>query len=262
MVIYMKIYLDLVFVLNFFFDFLILFGVKQILKENVSLKRLLFGALFGSLTIFFLFIPFNNITLFICKIIMSILIILITFGKRNFSKNFLYFYLVSVILGGSLYLFDISFTYKNKGIIFFDSGLKINFIVILIVSPIIIYLYIKESRQYRNTYSNIYDVKIYINSKMYHLKGMLDTGNSLCDPYKRRSVIILNRNIKVNTEQLPCIYVPYKALNTNGVIKCYKPDEVIIKDKLFHNALIGISKDDIQLDSVDCILPNKFKEDL
>jgi len=140
----MKIYLDLVFVLNFFFDFLILFGVKQILKENVSLKRLLFGAFFGSLTIFFLFIPFNNITLFICKIIMSILIIFITFGKRNFFKNLLYFYLVSVILGGSLYLFAISFTYKNKGIIFFDSGLKINFIVILIVSPIIIYLYIKD----------------------------------------------------------------------------------------------------------------------
>ena len=262
MVIYMKIYLDLVFVLNFFFDFLILFAVKQMLKENVSLKRLLLGSIFASLTIFFLFIPFNSFTLFVCKIIMSIFIVLITFGKRNFYKNILYFYLVSVILGGSLYLFDISFTYKNKGIIFFDSGLKINFILILIVSPIIIYLYIKESKQYKNTYSNIYDVKIYINSKKYHLKGMLDTGNSLSDPYKKRSVIILNKNIKIDSEQLPCIYVPYKALNTNGVIKCYKPDEVIIKDKLFCNVLIGISKYDIQLESVDCILPNKFKEDL
>ena len=91
---------------------------------------------------------------------------------------------------------------------------------------------------------------------------MLDTGNKLCDPYKRRSVIILNKNISIDTKKLKSIYVPYKALNTEGVIKCYIPDEVIINNHVFTNSLIGISKEDINLDDVDCILPNKYKEDL
>lgn len=258
----MKIYLDLVIFLNFFFDFLILFGVRVILKKHTRLKRLLLGALVGSLTIFSLFIPFTTITLFFLKILLSIIIILVTFGKKGFFQNIVYFYLISIILGGSLYLFNISFFYENKGLMFYKSGITINLILIMIVSPIIIYLYVKENKNYKNTYSNIYEVKIYINSKLYQLKGMLDTGNKLCDPYKKRSVIILNKNISINTDQLKFIYVPYKALNTQGVIKCYIPDEVIIDNHVFTNTLIGISKDDINLEDVDCILPNKYKEDL
>ncbi len=258
----MKIYLDLVIFLNFFFDFLILFGVRVVLKKNTTLKRLLLGALVGSLTIFSLFIPFTTITLFFLKILLSVVIILTTFGKKGFFQSILYFYLISIILGGGLYLFNISFSYENKGLMFYKSGVTINFILILIVSPIIIYLYVKENKNYKNTYSNIYEVKIYINSKLYKLKGMLDTGNKLCDPYKRRSVIILNKNISIDTKKLKSIYVPYKALNTEGVIKCYIPDEVIINNHVFTNSLIGISKEDINLDDVDCILPNKYKEDL
>ena len=258
----MKIYLDLVFFLNFFFDFLILFGVRIVLKEHTSLKRLLLGSFVGSLTIFTLFINFNTISLLIYKIILSIFIIIVTFGKKNFLKNFLYFYLISIILGGSLYLLNISFSYNNKGVLFFNNGFKLNIILIIVVSPIIIYLYFIENKNYKNTYSNIYNIKIYFNNSLYNLRGMIDTGNELCDPYKKRNIIIINKNVKLNTNNKKIIYVPYKALNTNGVIKCYKPDEVIIGDKLFNNSLIGISNDFIELNSVDCILPNKFKEDL
>ena len=121
----MKIYLDLVIFLNFFFDFLILFGVRVVLKKNTTLKRLLLGALVGSLTIFSLFIPFTTITLFFLKILLSVVIILTTFGKKGFFQSILYFYLISIILGGGLYLFNISFSYENKGLMFYKSGVTI-----------------------------------------------------------------------------------------------------------------------------------------
>ena len=89
--------------------------------------------------------------------------------------------------------------------------------------------------------------------------GLLDTGNRLRDPYKGRSVILVNNDILMDGD---IVYVPYKALNTTGVIKCYKVDKVIVEEKEFSNCLVGISKDKIVIDGVECILPNIFKEEL
>lgn len=256
----MKVYLDLVFILNFFIDYLILFGTCKVLKEIVSFKRLLLGSLTASSSIFLLFLSVNSFSLFLFKLVISIIIILVTFGKRNFIKNISYFYLISIILGGALYLLNISFSYNNKGILFVDNGLHLNFIVCLIAIPIIIINYVKEQNSYKNTYCNIMEVKITFNKKIYNLKGMIDTGNQLVDPFHKRPVLLINNIIKTGKSKY--IYVPYKALNTNGVIKCFVPEKVLVNDKVFNNCLVGISKEKIDLFGVDCILPNKLKEEL
>ncbi|MBQ2640101.1 MAG: sigma-E processing peptidase SpoIIGA [Bacilli bacterium] len=256
----MKIYLDLLLIINFFFDFIIIYGTKYILKITTKLYRIILGSLFGSLTIILLFLPLNSLLLFVYKILISIFIILISFGKRNFFKNLLYFYLISIILGGSLYLLDITYVYDNTGLVFFSNGLSINFLFIIIASPIIIYLYIKENKSYKNMYSNIYNTKIIINNNTYLLKSILDTANNLKDPYSSKNIILVNSNINIYKEKF--LYVPYKALNTNGIIKCFKPNKVIINNKEFKNCLIGVSKDKFCLGDIDCILPSYFKEDL
>ena len=63
----MKIYIDLVLLLNFGFDLILLFGVAIILRRQTTLKRLLLGALVGSLTILSMFIEMNSLTLFLIK---------------------------------------------------------------------------------------------------------------------------------------------------------------------------------------------------
>ena len=80
------------------------------------------------------------------------------------------------------------------------------------------------------------------------------------DPYSKKSIILVNKNISINKDKF--IYVPYKALNTSGLIKCYKPNKVIINNKEFKNCLIGVSKEYFYLEDIDCILPSCFKEDL
>ena len=69
----MKIYLDLVFFINFVFDFLLLLTVNIILKRNISIFRILIGSIIGGISIFLLFIKLNSITLFLFKLIISIL---------------------------------------------------------------------------------------------------------------------------------------------------------------------------------------------
>ena len=256
----MKVYLDLVFFINFFLDFLILLATKIVLKEIVPFWRLLVGSIVVSSFIFLLFLSLNSLELFLIKVAISTIIILIVFGRRNFLSDILYFYLISIILGGFLYLFDISFTYKNKGLVFSSHSLSLNTLAILILSPIFIYLYIKQNKTIKNKISITYKVEIYINKKVYYLKGMLDTGNQLKDPYTGKSVILINSKVEIPMSNF--FYVPYKALNTEGIIPCCKVDRVIINDILFSKCIIGISKKDFALNDVDCILPNKFKEDL
>ena len=239
----MKIYLDLILIINFIIDYLLLYGTKKILKNKTSIKRILLGSIIGSISSLLLIYQ-NNI---IIKILLSILIIIITFGINNIIKNITYFYLLSIILGGTLYLFDLNIY-------------KLNYQILLLISPILIYLYIKENIKYKNIYLNNYIVEIYINNKLYKLEGMIATGNELKDPYKKRSIILVNINL--DYRKFKFLFVPFNALNTQGIIPCIKPDKIIINNKIFTNYLIGLSKDKFHLNGVECILPNTIKEEL
>ena len=242
----MKIYFEFILLVNFLLDFMILYGTKRILKINKKLHRLLIASLVASSSTFLVLIKVDNLSLFLFKIFTSIVIILIAFGKNNLFKNLFYFYLISIILGGTMYLFDL------------NSSYYFNFLILLLVSPLLVYLFVKEILTYKNTYSNKYEVDIYIESKKYSLEGIIDTGNRLVSPLKKEPVILVNLKLKPKKP----IYVPYKALNTTGVISCIKPDKVLIKNKEFNHCLIGLSKDKFALEGVSCILPNKFKEEL
>lgn len=255
----LKIYLDIVFLVNFLLDFFILYGVSKVLKVNRKIYRLILGSLVGSLTTFLLFIKLTNLKLFVIKIIFSVLIILISLGKSDFMKKIIYFYLISIIIGGSFYLLDIGVIYNNKGLLVIKNNPVVNFMFLISGSLIIIYLFVKERINYKNTYANKYLVEIYINKTCYKLEGFIDTGNRLKDPYKKREIILVNLQLKKKNKY---IYVPYKALNTEGIIPCLKPDKVIIDKKEFSNCLIGFSKDRFMLNGTNCILPNKFKEEL
>lgn len=161
-----------------------------------------------------------------------------------------------------MYFLNYTFSSKNKGLIFFSNGLSINFIVMIILSPMIIYYYVKEYKKYKNTIGNCYDVELSINKKKYNLKGYLDTGNTLIDPYKKRGVILLNLDKLKIKKSKKIIYVPYKTITSNGVIECFLVDKIIINHKEFTNLLIGNTKNLFQLENADCILPNIIKEEL
>ena len=264
LVINLKIYLDIVFLINFFFDFILLFLVSYILKRNKNIFRISLGALFGSLSIFLLFLNISSITLFLFKILISIGMITISFGYKEFNyfkKNFLYLYVISIMLGGMLYFLEITFSYKNKGILFFNNGLEINFIVLIILSPILIYLYLKEEKNYKNTYSLIHKVEIVFDNKKYTYNGYLDTGNKLKDPYKKRPIILIYDK-KISFEYEDSILVPYKTLENEGIVKCKKIEAIKIDNKKINTkVLIGISNKKFNIEGVNCILPNIIKEE-
>jgi hypothetical protein len=78
----MKIYHDYVMIINFFFDFILLMAVSFILKRGVELQRIIFGSFLGGLSILLLFFNLNSLQLFFYKLVMSLLMILVTFGSN------------------------------------------------------------------------------------------------------------------------------------------------------------------------------------
>lgn len=242
----MKIYIELVFIVNFLLDFIILYGTKRLLKLNKSNKRLLLASIIGSLSTIIVFLKITNIILIILKILLSLILIIVSFGKNNILINTFYFYLISIIVGGTIYLFDL------------NENLYFNYLILIILSPIIIYLLIKELNKHRLNINDKYLVEITISKKKYKLEGFIDTGNRLSSPIKKEPVILVN--LKINYNKV--IYIPYKALNTEGIIPCIKPDKIMINNKQIKNYLVGLATDKFTIDNVNCILPNKLKEDL
>lgn len=259
----MKIYVDFILFLNFMFDLLLLLGVSIVLKRNTNINKIILGAFFGSLTTLSLFFNISNFVLFIIKVIVSIVMVTISFGIKDIKyifKNLTFLYIFGMLLGGFLYELNIQFSYKNEGLIFFHSGVSVNFLFLIIISPIVIYLYIKQMNSLRNNYSNYYKIRINLKNKEYRFTGFLDTGNKLKDPYFNRPIILINKN-KVEIADYQKILIPYSTITENGLLECISVKEVYI-DKIGtkKNVLLGFIKENITIDGVDCILQEKLLE--
>lgn len=261
----MKVYVDLVFLLNLYLDFLLLMTTSLVLKRNASLKKLILASLLGSLSILFLFWNINSLLLFFFKIGIAIFMMLVAFGYKDlkyFLNNLGYFYMISVILGGFLYYLNIEFSYTHVGLIFINKGLNINALVLFIISPIILYIYYRQAKKMKTTYNLTYEVLVLLkNGKKYTMHGFLDTGNKLVDPITSKPIILLEKGV-IKEENINFYYVPFQSLNNNNLLKCLKPEYIEINHKKYKNYLLGISDKKFHLDGVECVLNNKLMEDL
>lgn len=258
----MKIYVDLIILLNFFLDFLLLLSTSLILKRNARLLRILLGAVVGGISILSLFINLSSLSLFIIKILISIFMVLVSFGFKNFKyffSNLVYLYLTSIILGGFLYFINDELSYKNNGLIFFHNGFSINWIIIIASSPIIIFLYVKNQRNKKEQLSKYYEVNItFLNGITKRLTGFLDTGNNLFDPYQKRPIILINKDV-LKGYNPRCILVPCVTVNDKSLLKCFKIKKIVINGKIIKDeCLVGISDNNFEMDGVDLLLHKKI----
>lgn len=253
----MKVYIDIVLLLNLFFDFTLLFTINYILKRRAKLYKLFLGSIIGSLSTLLLFLSITNTELFIYKIVISILMIITTFDFKSLKytlKNIFYLYILSIFLGGFLYILNNQLSYKQQGIVFYHSNLSINIYLIILITPILIYLYIKQSNNLKTNYNNYYKLDIYINNYIIHTTSYLDTGNKLKDPYTHKPVILLNNKDPIFNTLNP-IYIPFNTIKENGLLKGYKVDKVYIEgigDR--YSVIIALIDNNINIDGVNAII--------
>lgn len=262
----LKIYIDLVLIINFIFDFVLLSSVDYILRRNTSIFRLFLGSLIGIITLFLLFFRFTRWQLLIFKFVVSILMIIATFNYKDLRytlKNILYFYLVSMLIGGGIYFLNIQFSYTNNGLVFNNNEGNINYVVILLIGFFIYFKYIKSFKDLKCNYSNYYRCKIYFDKeKWMEVNAFLDTGNKLSDPYSNKSIVLVHEDMIKGDSSMKPIFVPYNSLNNHGLLRCYKALRIEIDGKSFDKFLVGVSRENFFIDGIDCIINNKVMEGL
>lgn len=189
---------------------------------------------------------FTSINRLLLELITIILMITIAFKYKNiryFLTNILYTYILSILLGGLIYLFNSKVT----------LNIYLNYLVIIILSIEVMTLYIKENKKIKNTYNNYYKVDIYFKDKeKISLIGFLDTGNSLYDPYKKRPIILVDKKYQKEDK---FILVPYHTINGEGLLKCIKPEKIYIEKIGYKtNLLVAFSSSPSTINGVEVLL--------
>lgn len=238
----MDIYIDLFFLFNVVMDAIVITSVSILLKRRTSIYRILLSSLVGGICSLLMFLNINKI---IIEIISVIVMVLISFGYKNIRyivKNIFYMYILSVLLGGLLYLFNIRVT----------TNVLITYLIIIIISMEVMILYIKEMKKMKNNYNNYYDVDIvFKDGYKLSLIGFVDTGNNLYDPYKKRPIILLSDKYKREDK---FILVPYYTAGGDGLLKCIRINNIIVNGVCYKNVLVGFSNSPKLIDGVDVIL--------
>ena len=239
----MEMYIDLFFIFNVIMDYIIIMSTSILLKRRTSYIRMILSSLIGGISSLVLFTSLNKIVIEIVSIVIMVLISFGYKGIRYLINNILYMYILSTLLGGIIYLFNIKVS----------NSMFLTYLIIIVISIEIMLLYIKENKKMRSIYNNYYKVDIYFKDReKLSLIGFVDTCNNLYDPYKKRPVIIVhNKYIKEDKY----ILVPYHTINGNGLLKCIKPDIIFIDGIGYKgNVLIGFSDSFNFGDGVDVIL--------
>ncbi len=237
----MKVYLDLIIILNFFYDTLIVLAVSVLLRYRVNLKRVFLSSLIGELSLITLFIRLDNIFLLLLKLILSLIMVLLSFGKNNYFNNLFYFYIITIILGGSSYLIN-------------GSNMYTNLVLMIILSPIIITLYIINARRIKKELTIVHDVIIVDSDNTIKLRGIMDTGNNVVCPITRLPVVFVSDKLKLEKNKL--FVVPYRTIDNEGVLNCKMPDEFIMDGKIV-KCLVATSS---SINTREILLNNEMRE--
>ena len=272
----MDVYADVLLLQNVTINYFIIWLTSKMVKAETGIIKIFTASAVGALYALLLFFPgYKVLYSIIMKVLLSFLIIVIAFTPlklREFMKQLSVFYLISFILGGSVfglfYLTNTGISIVNgifliKGVspyILLGAGLLTLGFVRLCIIPLYNLL---EQRAFHLNFS------IYFGGNEISLKGLIDTGNSLYDPITNFPVIVVEysaiRDIipeKIRSlfeenreDNLEEIYskvkvagwmsklrlIPFTSLGREkGMLLGFKADKVTIKDKEVRDIIIAI----------------------
>lgn len=255
------IYLDMLFLINFIINVILLKITSVFLKKTISTVKISASSAVGALYAVCMFFPkIHFLYIFPCKFAVSVLMMLIAIPEKRkitMIRNIVIFYLVSFMFAGVMLslIFFTDFAKNtsptvNNGIFYFNISTKI-----LIISAVISYAIISIASFVvkRNRLLGIKKMKIYLGEKCCEISALSDTGNLLSDPISNIPVIIAEKNelkslfpngipdIDYTGCNIKMRVIPYLSVgNENGVMAGFIPDEITVGGEKTKKAIIGM----------------------
>ena len=272
-----KIYVDVLFIINFIIDYILLSVTSFFMKRPPRLSRLCIAASIGALfaaTAFFL--PGNVLFSLFSSCAVSFVMIAISFGIGKASqliKNLSVFYLVSAAVSGIgfciMFSGKLPHTAVNNGIFYADIN-AYTLLCVFILSIIIIHTATGCIRKQKIKSSFLYNVTIEKYGKSVSDVAFYDSGNFLSDPITQKSVMVaewqsvsgLFEENKV-TEAIvnhpkDFLYIGCRSFSNSIGMYAFSPDNVYSDElNMREQILVAITENTLDKDGTyRMILPN------
>ncbi len=242
----MTIYPDILFLINFFQDFLLIRITADIMGVDTKWWRTILSAISGGVlaTLFFIIDTgyFNSAVIsFVIAVIMSG----ISYSPCRFKeilKRSTMFFFTSCFMSGMLFLFmRLMGGGMVKNSVFYISSLRL-----FVVSASVYFLIkIGTGKLKRRISSRVKGVVLEQGEKRVRVEGLIDTGNGLFDPVTKKPVIlaeigvfeklfgkgVTENNINEWVELDRIRLIPYTTIDTKGYLTGVVIDKIYIDGK-------------------------------
>jgi len=223
-------------------DFISLFITLTLLNRKINKMRIIIsssiGGIYGVLDLFL------NLNLFLGLIVnlsVSLIMCLVAYREKS-VKRLLSLYIIfigmSVALAGFMsFFYSLLNRILSKYILEYSYDKAYNgarFFIILSLSVILAIIFGRAFSKEKDIHHT--EIEVFIKSESYKLDVLCDTGNTLKDVLTGKSVILVSKSgsLGKNIEKIPDIYkkyVPYRATNSEGLLKGIVPDKILINEK-------------------------------
>lgn len=272
----MIIYIDVLLAINLYINYFLIRGTAVFLRRSLSVKRTLIAAGVGSL--FSLVILLPELPFYINFLIRLITGCFIVYAAYGYDDIFDYtISLICFLVMGFLYagiMLGIWVLFAPFGMYYRNGTTYFNIPIIAVGAfTAIAYFIVRLMRRIsdnRRIYSDNADVVIITNGEKISVDGTADTGNSLCDPFSGKPVIIVTQKVlgdlipqHINEylkhgsiENIKGIrLIPCRTINGCSVIPVFKPDKITVNGKST-DAVVGVLEDD--LSDIECLFNPKL----
>ncbi len=203
---YLEVYPDIIFILNFCFDFILILLLKKVNRKNGRILRAaLASAVGGAAAVLAGIFPWLNVMI---KVLIlygagGVLMILIAFGRMKLAdllKQFIVLNLITYFVGG---LMNSIYYHTNLRLSLVNLGNRINFSNIpwqfvgfsFLMIAIVTLLVIRLLFWYRSNAPETYEVELVLDGRSIHTRGLMDTGNCLRDPIHKKPVMVIENTL-------------------------------------------------------------------
>ncbi len=263
------IYVDVLITVNIFIDFFLILCTKKFLNIKCSMLRMIIGSLFGGLSsIIALFPPLEFGINILIDIALAALIIIVTFGFceiKNFVRRTIVYFSFSFSFCGIMIFIYTSF--KPKGMEIYNDIVYFNISpIVLIILTLACYYILNLIKRLTKGVSGggTCNVEICVENNHYSFCAKIDSGCNLKEPFSGDYVIIAEHiAIDYYSPKEECLrIIPFGSLGGNGILKGFKPSEVIIDGKEICNSVyIGICENVLKGD-IKALIPYEIIKNL
>lgn len=274
-----KVYVDVLFIINFITDYILLSITSFFVKRKPNHLRLILSSAIGGIyaiaACFSYFNPYISVTLSISVAFLMVFMCYGTKSARIIFKNTAVFYLISLCSAG----LGFSMMNLNGNMNFFAGAgffyTNVNAYTLLLIFALAVFVirvsfgFIKK-QQLKSSF--LYSVTIEKNGKSVTDTALFDTGNFLREPFSQKSVVVAEwKTVSELFEQetlISCItqtpeaflYIPCKILNGSTGLYAFSPDRILLDGAVFKEpVLVAISETPLDKDETfKIILPNDF----